>query len=250
MTKIEGEVRASGGVEGTGSAGFVLNATAEPALASLRFRLKDAKIFAAEVPFEIEGRKFNAGSFFIPTAGNPEDLLSRLKSATESLGLRAHAVSSEPTVKHHPVVAAPDRPAPHLGQHSGRRLVPARPGRMRNPLRLHLGPGCPRHARPESEVRRDYLPTSHFESSHALKRRQKAPARRRLRLRRPGAVQIHRTHSEPGRRRRIGRYPRRPGPRGRCSPQVIRRTRRRVHPDHRERRTAGRARHDRARLDQ
>ena len=82
MTKIEGEVRASGGVEGSGSAGFLLNATAEPALASLRFRLKDVKIFAAEEPFELEGRKYNAGSFFIPSAGNPEDLLTRLKSAT------------------------------------------------------------------------------------------------------------------------------------------------------------------------
>ena len=103
MTKIEGEVRARGGVEGNGSAGFVLNATAEPALASLRFRLKDAKIFAAEEPFEIEGRKYNAGSFFIPTAGNPENLLSRLKPATELLGLKARAVGREPTVKHHPV---------------------------------------------------------------------------------------------------------------------------------------------------
>ena len=103
MTKIDGEVRAVGGVEGNGSAWFVLNANAEPALATLRFRLKDVKVFAAEEPFEVEGVKFSAGSFLIPTSGNPDDLLSQLRSATASLGLRAHAIGSEIKVKHHPV---------------------------------------------------------------------------------------------------------------------------------------------------
>ena len=59
---------------GSGSAWFVVNANAEPALASLRFRLKDVKMFAAEEPFEVEGVKFNRGSFLIPSAGNPADL--------------------------------------------------------------------------------------------------------------------------------------------------------------------------------
>ncbi|HKI21596.1 MAG TPA: M14 family zinc carboxypeptidase, partial [Isosphaeraceae bacterium] len=103
MTKIEGEVRAPGGVVGDGSAWYVLNATAEPALATLRFRLKDVKMFAAEEPFEVEGKKYSAGSFLIPSSGNPEDLLSQLNTVTSSLGLRAHAVASEITVKHHPV---------------------------------------------------------------------------------------------------------------------------------------------------
>ena len=58
MTLIDGEVRAAGGVEGNGSAWFVLNANAEPALATLRFRLKDVKVFAAEEPFEVEGVKY------------------------------------------------------------------------------------------------------------------------------------------------------------------------------------------------
>ena len=89
MTLIDGEVRASGGVTGNGSAWFVLNATAEPALATLRFRLKHFTVFAAEVPFEAEGVKFNAGSFLISVPGNSGDLSSQLKSATESLGLRA-----------------------------------------------------------------------------------------------------------------------------------------------------------------
>jgi dipeptidyl aminopeptidase/acylaminoacyl peptidase len=103
MTLLKSEARASGGIVGNGYAWYVLNATAEPALATLRFRLKDVKMFAAEEPFEIEGIKFNAGSLLVPSSGNPEDLLERLKSATASLGLSAHAVSSEIKVKQHPV---------------------------------------------------------------------------------------------------------------------------------------------------
>jgi dipeptidyl aminopeptidase/acylaminoacyl peptidase len=103
MTLVDGEVRAEGGVTGNGSAYFVVNATAEPALATLRFRLKNVSVFAAEEPFEAEGVKYGAGSFLIPTAGNPEDLLLQLKAATESLGLRAHAIGSELSVKRHAV---------------------------------------------------------------------------------------------------------------------------------------------------
>jgi dipeptidyl aminopeptidase/acylaminoacyl peptidase len=105
MTLAKDEIRAKGGVTGNGSASawYVLNATAEPALATLRFRLKYIKMFAAEEPFESDGVKYNAGSFLIPAAGNPDDLLAQLKSATESLGLSAHAVAGEIKVKHHPV---------------------------------------------------------------------------------------------------------------------------------------------------
>ncbi len=103
MTKIDGEARAAGGVLGSGSAWFVLNANAEPALATLRFRLKDVKMLAAEEPFEVEGKKYSAGSFLIPSAGNPEDLRSRLQAATTSLGLRARAVGSEIRAKRHAI---------------------------------------------------------------------------------------------------------------------------------------------------
>jgi dipeptidyl aminopeptidase/acylaminoacyl peptidase len=103
MTLIDGAVRAKGAVVGTGSAWFVLTANAEPALASLRFRMKDVKMFAAEEPFEVEGVKFNAGSYLIPSAGNTGDLLTQLKSATTALGLTAHAVGSEIKVKRHEI---------------------------------------------------------------------------------------------------------------------------------------------------
>ncbi len=103
MTRVKGEARAPGGVEGSGSAGFAINANAEPALASLRFRLKNVKIFAAEEPFEAEGKKFNTGSFIIPSSDNPADLRSQLLAAASSLGLRSIALGSEIKVKQHPV---------------------------------------------------------------------------------------------------------------------------------------------------
>ncbi len=206
-------------------------------------------MFAAEEPFEVEGVKFNAGSFLIPSSGNPEDLLSQLKSATASLGLRAHAIGSEIKVKRHPVSRAEDRLAPHLGQHAERRLVPPGPRRMRGALLIHLRPGCPRHARPEGEVRRDHLSARHVESPDLDQRRPQAAARRRLGLRRPGPVQVHRADAEPGGRRRLGRYPRRPGFRRAGPPEDVRGAGRRLRPDHRERRPARGARHDRARHD-
>jgi hypothetical protein len=103
MTRIDGEIRAPGGVEGSGSAGFVVSATAEPGLASLRFRLKDVKIFAAEEPFDADGVKYSAGSFLIPCSENPPDLRDRLQSAAKPLGLRARAVGTEIKVKRHAV---------------------------------------------------------------------------------------------------------------------------------------------------
>ncbi len=103
MTLIDGEARAPGSVQGSGSACFILSANAEPALASLRFRLKDVKMFAAEEPFESGGVKFAAGSFLIPASGNSADVRSQLQSAVSALGLRAHAAHSEIKVKQHAI---------------------------------------------------------------------------------------------------------------------------------------------------
>ena len=120
---------------------------------------------------------------------------------------------------------------------------------MRSALLVHLRPGYPRHARPEGEVRRDHLSPRHVESSDPDQRRPQAPARRRLRLRRPGPVQVHRADPEPRGCRRVGRYPRRPGLRGAGPPEDVRGERRRLRPDHGERRSARGARHGRARHD-
>jgi hypothetical protein len=102
MTLLDGNIRAAGQITGTSATEYyVVNATAEPALATLRFRLKDVKFFAAQEEFEADGKKFNAGSFLIPTEGNPTDLRARLATATAELGVDAHATDADISVKHH-----------------------------------------------------------------------------------------------------------------------------------------------------
>jgi len=94
------EIKAPGGVNGTGSV-FVINDNADTALATLRYKMKDASIDAAEEPFDAAGHKFNRGSFILKNAN-----ASDLQSLASQLGLQAYRASSEPSVKTHPVRAA------------------------------------------------------------------------------------------------------------------------------------------------
>jgi hypothetical protein len=100
MEKVKGELKAPSGVMGTGSV-FAVNHNADPALATLRYRLKDAQIDVAEEPFESAGDKFNRGSFIIRNV-RAEDLG---QAATE-LGLKAAALATAPSVATHPARAA------------------------------------------------------------------------------------------------------------------------------------------------
>ena len=101
--KIAGEVRAKGGIEpslqGTGSA-FLVNHNADTALATLRYKFKDATFDAAEEPFEAAGRKFSRGSFVIRNVS-----ASELNAAAEQIGVRITTVASAPSVKMHPLRA-------------------------------------------------------------------------------------------------------------------------------------------------
>src|SRR5262249_46343835 len=99
MERIE-TVRVAGGVKGDGTV-FAINNHAEPALATLRYKLKDAKIEAAEEPFETSGAKFNRGTFLIRDAKRGD-----IENAAKEAGLQAIALSSAPNVKTHPVRAA------------------------------------------------------------------------------------------------------------------------------------------------
>ena len=100
MTLIDEPVRAPGKLDGAGSF-FIVNANAEPALATLRFRLHDVKMFAAEDAFKAGAQDFRAGSFIIPADGNPADLRSELSSAAQDLGLEVHAMSANISVARH-----------------------------------------------------------------------------------------------------------------------------------------------------
>jgi hypothetical protein len=100
MQRVTGKVQAPGGVSGTGSV-FVINHNGDNALATLRYRFKDADFQAAEEPFEAGGHKFSRGSFIIRgiSAGD-------LDKATKELGLQAYALDAAPQVKTHPTRAA------------------------------------------------------------------------------------------------------------------------------------------------
>ncbi len=97
---VKGEVKATGGVSGTGSV-YAINHNADPALVTLRYRLKDAKIDVAEEPFEANGHKFNRGSFLLRDVHRP---ISARQAA--DLGLSVTALSAAPSVKTHPARAA------------------------------------------------------------------------------------------------------------------------------------------------
>jgi hypothetical protein len=99
VSRVSGEIRAPGGVTGTGSV-FAINANADNQLVTLRYALKSADFQAAEEAFDAAGQKFNRGSFVI--RGVPA---ATLDSATKSLGLKAHAMAAAPSVKMHPVRA-------------------------------------------------------------------------------------------------------------------------------------------------
>jgi hypothetical protein len=97
--KVAGEVRPKGAVVDTGSI-FLVNHNADIALATLRYKLKDASFEAAEEPFDAGGKKFNRGSFIIKNAGAAD-----VQKAATDLGLQVVATSTAPTVKTHPVRA-------------------------------------------------------------------------------------------------------------------------------------------------
>jgi hypothetical protein len=80
---------------------YSVSANAEPNLAALRYRLKDAKIFAAEESFDAGDEKFTPGSFIIPLDGNSSDLESQLQSAAHDLGIKVVSVAEEPKVARH-----------------------------------------------------------------------------------------------------------------------------------------------------
>jgi hypothetical protein len=94
------EIKANGSVKGDGTI-FAINNNAEPALAALRYKLHDASIDAAEDAFEAAGTKFQRGTFLVRGVSR-----SALEQGASSLGLRAVALASAPTVKTHPVRAA------------------------------------------------------------------------------------------------------------------------------------------------
>jgi hypothetical protein len=97
MERVSGEVRSPGGISSSGSV-YLINHNADNALVTLRYRLKDVEMEAAEEPFEAAGQKFNRGSFIVRKAA-----VEDLRRVASELGIQVHAVANAPTVKTHPV---------------------------------------------------------------------------------------------------------------------------------------------------
>ena len=114
------DVRVKGAVADSGSI-FLVNHNADVALATLRYRLKDASFEAAEEPFEAGGRKFNRGAFVIKNASAAD-----VQKAASDLGPadgRDHfgAVGQDASGAHRP-----HRAAPHVVEHAERKAGGAR----------------------------------------------------------------------------------------------------------------------------
>ncbi len=100
MEMVKGDLRAAGAVTGSGDV-FLVNHNADPALITLRYRLKDAKIDIAEDAFDAGGSKFNRGSFIVSNVSAAD-----FARAAQELGVKAVAVAAAPSVKTHPGRAA------------------------------------------------------------------------------------------------------------------------------------------------
>jgi len=103
MAIIDGPAKVVGRIEGMGTAGFVVNHTAESANAQLRYRLKDVKMSVADAAFKVGDKNFNPGSFIIRSEGNPGDLRAKLETEVTQLGLTATALDKIPDVANHAV---------------------------------------------------------------------------------------------------------------------------------------------------
>src|SRR5262249_28233035 len=91
---IKGEIKG-----GKGSAGWAIINQGSNNLITLRYRLKGLKVQAAEQSFKAGDINIPAGSFVITAAQDS----TQLKSAVESLGLTAVALSAVPSVPMHDV---------------------------------------------------------------------------------------------------------------------------------------------------
>lgn len=97
MTPVVGAAKAPGGLTGSGGVYLIAHNT-DNTLATLRFQLKDVKMWAAEEAFEAGGRQYPAGSFLIEDAAGLRD---RLAKAAGDLGIAVEAVTSMPKAAKH-----------------------------------------------------------------------------------------------------------------------------------------------------
>ncbi|MFN0180826.1 MAG: M14 family zinc carboxypeptidase [Gemmatimonadales bacterium] len=94
-TLITADVKAPGGVEGSGGT-ILVDHTTDNALVTLRYRHRDVPMRAAEESFSAAGREFRPGAFIIANASR-----AVLEPTLKDLGLTGYAVVTAPTVPSH-----------------------------------------------------------------------------------------------------------------------------------------------------
>jgi hypothetical protein len=96
------DFKPAGTVEGEGGYGLAIAHNGSANLVTLRYRLRDLQLEAAEQSFKSDAAELFAGSLII--AARPgTDAWVRVKQAVEQLGLSATALAAAPDVKRHPV---------------------------------------------------------------------------------------------------------------------------------------------------
>jgi len=95
MTPVTADVKAAGGVEGTGAT-IVVENTSDNNLMTFRFKFAKVKMSAAEEEFTVGTKTFAAGAIIIANAKRAD-----LEPVLKDLGLAAWATDPAPTVKSH-----------------------------------------------------------------------------------------------------------------------------------------------------
>jgi hypothetical protein len=99
---ISKPVKVKGKVLGGKAVGaYIINNTTINNLLPARLKLKDSKVLAAEVPFKIKKKSFNAGSMIIPVSGSAAGIHQTVQSVAAEFGLEVVSSKKVPGVKTH-----------------------------------------------------------------------------------------------------------------------------------------------------
>ena len=97
------DYRIPGSVKGAdaGAVAFAVAHYGSNDMITLRYRLKDLKVEAADADFKAAGLDFPAGSFIIPASQQGGNAGPRIREAVDELGLTGAALTTAPAVKTH-----------------------------------------------------------------------------------------------------------------------------------------------------
>jgi hypothetical protein len=102
LVPVTKPVKARGEVLGGKAAGaYIINNTTINNLLPARLKLKDFKMLAAEAPFKIKKKSFNAGSMIIPVSGASAAIHQAAESVANEFGLEVASSKKAPEVKTH-----------------------------------------------------------------------------------------------------------------------------------------------------